>query len=388
MPVTRRGKLLLAELFGLAALPALSPAQISLIHVTSCGPQTLPLSSCAVPSTGAGHLLVVGIQLGAGVNTSTRISGITDNAGNTYAEAGSSRSVDATAGAVADIWYAKSSKSGATSLTISLADSSTTEAVVSNAGAVIWEFSGADAAAPFDRAAVLNSQPSSATPAGASVSTSGAEAVVSLLATSGNVTGISTGNSFTNDSLLKGDGWAHMIAAAAGPLAARWNQSPAGSWASSTASFKAAGSAVTSSALNACDLNQDGAVNVVDVQLATNMYLGLTPCAANIAGAGVCSAAVVQQVQTAALTGACAATVSHSVSLNWTASITPGVTYNVYRSTTSSGPWTKVSASPVAVTTFSDNSVASARTYYYATTAVDGSGKESAYSNVATAVIP
>jgi fibronectin type 3 domain-containing protein len=93
-------------------------------------------------------------------------------------------------------------------------------------------------------------------------------------------------------------------------------------------------------------------------------------------------------VQTAALTGACAAPVSHSVSLNWTASITPGVTYNVYRSTTSSGPWTKVSTSPVAVTTFSDNSVASARTYYYATTAVDGSGKESAYSNVATAVIP
>jgi fibronectin type 3 domain-containing protein len=37
---------------------------------------------------------------------------------------------------------------------------------------------------------------------------------------------------------------------------------------------------------------------------------------------------------------------------------------------------------------YTDNTIVSGQTYYYATTAVDSSGVESGYSNLAQAVIP
>jgi hypothetical protein len=203
----------------------------------------------------------------------------------------------------------------------------------------------------------------------------------------GNVTGVASGNTFVSDSALNGDGWAHLITGSAGTFAAQWNQSPAGTFASSTVSFRPADAAAASAALNACDLNSDAAVNVIDVQLGTNMYLGTTPCTANIAGPNVCSALVVQQVTNAALTGTCTTANSHTVTLNWTASTTAGVNYNVYRSSTSGGPYAKVAAS-VAATTFGDSTVLAGQTYYYVTTAVGSGNVESSYSNEATAVVP
>jgi hypothetical protein len=79
--------------------------------------------------------------------------------------------------------------------------------------------------------------------------------------------------------------------------------------------------------------------------------------------------------------------VQHSVSLSWsdTASVAG---YNVYRGTQSTGPFVKINASLDTATVYTDNSVTSGQTYYYATTAVGTSGAESAYSNVAQATIP
>jgi len=56
---------------------------------------------------------------------------------------------------------------------------------------------------------------------------------------------------------------------------------------------------------SACDLNFDGVVSVLDVQLAVNMSLGTTPCTANINGTGVCAVTTIQRVVNAALGGAC-----------------------------------------------------------------------------------
>jgi hypothetical protein len=56
---------------------------------------------------------------------------------------------------------------------------------------------------------------------------------------------------------------------------------------------------------SACDLNADGAVSVLDVQLAVNMSLGVIPCTANINGPGVCAVTTIQRVVNAALGGAC-----------------------------------------------------------------------------------
>lgn len=140
---------------------------------------------------------------------------------------------------------------------------------------------------------------------------------------------------------------------------------------------------------NACDLNQDGVVNSADVQAAVNMSLGLAPCTAAIAGANVCNVVVVQRVINAAAGAAClTSTGLHVVALNWTASASFGVAgYRVYRGTTSGGPYTLLS-SVGNVTSYTDTTVVSGQTYFYVTTALDGSGQESVYSIESKAVIP
>jgi fibronectin type 3 domain-containing protein len=71
------------------------------------------------------------------------------------------------------------------------------------------------------------------------------------------------------------------------------------------------------------------------------------------------------------------------VNLNWTA-VDNAASYNVYRSTTSGGPYTKI-ATGVTGTTYNDTDVTNGTTYYYVVTAVNSSGTESAYSNEASA---
>ena len=240
-----RSSFLAVSALGAFLLSPTAWGQISLAHVTSCGPGAFPGTSCTIPATGSGHLIVVG-WVGAGTNTATTIKSLTDNAGNTYMEAGAARSIDTGTSSVGDIWYAKNSSSGATSIII------TPSATVTNGAAVIWEFSGVDVTAPLDQAAVLNSQAPTVTPSGAAVTTSAAsEVVISLVAVAPVVTGIHSGNPFTNDSNLFSNGWAHFLTSSAGTYTAQWDQSPAGTYLASTASFSAAGSG------NACDVNHD-----------------------------------------------------------------------------------------------------------------------------------
>jgi hypothetical protein len=78
----------------------------------------------------------------------------------------------------------------------------------------------------------------------------------------------------------------------------------------------------------------------------------------------------------------------HVVSLKWSASTSPNISYyKVYRGTVSGGPYAPL-ATNVSLTSYTDSSVQSGTTYYYVTTAVDSSGVESGYSDVAPAVIP
>jgi phosphatidylethanolamine-binding protein (PEBP) family uncharacterized protein len=63
---------------------------------------------------------------------------------------------------------------------------------------------------------------------------------------------------------------------------------------------------------------------------------------------------------------------THDVILSWTASTTPGVVgYDVYRGTTSGGPYpTELNSTPINGTTYSDETVQAGQTYYYVVTAV------------------
>ncbi len=78
----------------------------------------------------------------------------------------------------------------------------------------------------------------------------------------------------------------------------------------------------------------------------------------------------------------------HSVALSWNPSTSVVIGYNVYRGTTSGGPYTRLNTSLEANTAYTDSAVQSGLTYYYVTTAVDSSNMESTYSNQATSVIP
>jgi len=82
---------------------------------------------------------------------------------------------------------------------------------------------------------------------------------------------------------------------------------------------------------------------------------------------------------------------SHYVVLSWAASATSGVIgYNMYRGTTSGGPYpTKLNSSPVTGTTYTDETVQAGETYYYVATAIASDGvTESAYSDEASATVP
>jgi len=78
---------------------------------------------------------------------------------------------------------------------------------------------------------------------------------------------------------------------------------------------------------------------------------------------------------------------AESVVLTWNAS-NGAAGYNVYRATASQGPYTKLTSVPTTNLTFTDGTVQNGTTYYYATTAVDASGHEGAYSNLAPAMVP
>jgi hypothetical protein len=78
----------------------------------------------------------------------------------------------------------------------------------------------------------------------------------------------------------------------------------------------------------------------------------------------------------------------HSVMLTWSASPTGGVTYNVFRGTTSGGEGTTpINTSPITSLSYTDTNVTPGATYYYTVEAVDSAGSSSA-SNEASAHVP
>lgn len=96
---------------------------------------------------------------------------------------------------------------------------------------------------------------------------------------------------------------------------------------------------------------------------------------------------------TASTTGADVGTgtqpVVHDVDLSWNPSPSSVIGYNIYRGTTSGGPYPlKLNSSPQPETSFIDKAVLSGTTYYYVATSLDANSVESSYSNQLTMVIP
>jgi len=88
----------------------------------------------------------------------------------------------------------------------------------------------------------------------------------------------------------------------------------------------------------------------------------------------------------AAPTGLTATGGNSTVSLDWNDNNESDLAgYNAYRSTTSGGPYTKLNASLVSSSNYTDNAVSGGTTYYYVVRAVDASLNESGNSNQASA---
>ena len=157
---------------------------------------------------------------------------MTDNGGNSYVAAGAVAS-DVSSGVV-DIWYAKASKPGATSITIT----STT----GKSDAHVYELSGADLNTPLDAIQAQSSVAQSLTPTGVAITTTvPGEMIITNADVENTVTGLQATDGFVDDNIAgDNDGHAHLIAAMPGTYHAVWNQNLSGTYATDAVSFKPA----------------------------------------------------------------------------------------------------------------------------------------------------
>ena len=99
------------------------------------------------------------------------------------------------------------------------------------------------------------------------------------------------------------------------------------------------------------------------------------------------SATPTDTIPPSAPTGLTAQAGNNYVSLNWNDNSEVDINgYNVYRSTTSGGTYTRLNGTLLSSSNYTDNSVSNGTTYYYVVTAVDTSSNESANSGVATSM--
>jgi fibronectin type 3 domain-containing protein len=121
----------------------------------------------------------------------------------------------------------------------------------------------------------------------------------------------------------------------------------------------------------------------------TNFSVLFAPLAAgSLSGSVSVGSSATDSPTTIALSGSASRATSSSVDLTWSDSSTGLSGFNVYRGTTTGGPYAKINPSLVPNPTYTDTSVQSGSTYYYVTTAVGTAGAESSYSNESAAAIP
>ena len=79
---------------------------------------------------------------------------------------------------------------------------------------------------------------------------------------------------------------------------------------------------------------------------------------------------------------------AHLAALNWEASTSPVVVYNIYRNSVLDGSWIKVNSVPVTTTSYTDWDVQSGVFYWFAVKSVSASNVEGAFSRATTVSIP
>ena len=176
------------------------------------------------------------------------------------------------------------------------------------------------------------------------------------------------------------------------PTALNFGNTTVGTSVSQTSSLSASGFSVTvsSASLSSAEFSLAGISFPVTIADGNSLPVTLTfsPQTSGIAR-GILS--VISNASNAAaqtLSGVGVAATQRTVSLSWTDSDSGIVGYNIYRGSVSGGPYAQINSGLESTPAYTDNSVVAGQNYYYVTTAVDGSGVESGYSNEAEAAIP
>jgi len=79
---------------------------------------------------------------------------------------------------------------------------------------------------------------------------------------------------------------------------------------------------------------------------------------------------------------------SHFAGLNWDASTSVVVGYNIYRNSATDLSWTRLNSSPVTTTSYTDWDVQSGEFYLYSVKSVSGANAESTFSRTSSVTIP
>jgi hypothetical protein len=226
---------------------------------------------------------------------------------------------------------------------------------------------------------------------GASVTFSAMFTPSSAASASGSITVSSNASNPTLTVSLSGTGTAPGQLNLA-PTALDFGTVTVGTTLSKASSLGASGASVTvsSASLSSGEFSLTGISFPLTIAAGQSVPFTLTfaPQASGTASATLSFASNASNAPNESLSGGGVAPQQHSVSLSWTCAGSAIAGYNIYRGSVSGGPYAKINSALDTTPAYGDDSVTAGQTYYYVTTAVDGSGMESAYSNEAQAVVP
>lgn len=218
-------------------------------------------------------------------------------------------------------------------------------------------------------------------------------AAISSLSASATITSNATDGTLTLP--MTGSGIAATRTLTATPTNLNFGNQPVGATHTLSVSLKNTGNSnitISSVGVTATDVVAGGGISGATLAPGQTATLNLTfaPKQAEfVTGTVKISSNATPSPISVGVAGTGVAAAGHSVSLDWSASNSPGISgYNVYRATGLTGSYTKLTSAPLTGLAYTDASVASGETYLYTVTAVNSSGVESPHSTPVTAVIP
>lgn len=268
------------------------PPPGSITFVRSAGTDCGAAASCALAwpaANAAGNLLVLALRVGPGAGTPA----VSDSKGNAYSLAVSQ--TDTADGQKSYLYYAQGVAAGANTTTVSVPSAVTLRMA-------ILEYSGIKTSGALDKTASADGPSGSAVIQTGSLTPSSNNQLILAMGTTGtNSNTFTAGSGYTLRATTNKLGVEDRVLATAGLVSPTLAIAQADDYAGLSASFRGS---LASSAI--CDLSNDGAVNIVDVQVGISQTLNPGTCTnADVDANGQCDVVDIQRLVNGALGGPC-----------------------------------------------------------------------------------